>query len=114
MPKEVEIGRQATVKVDAYSSVQTRFRANSKLTTAHRTLVDNPAFDAGADAALCQYAADLSDQAVDLNSAASVGFRLRGAVDFLYTMKTFAELPKKRERQPNPDTLQPTEPFRRP
>ena len=101
-------------KITVFSGPQERFRASIKTVSAHVEMVDSAPFNLGSDVALSQYAADLADEAVDLNSAASVGFRLRGAADYLFKLKTLAETPRERPERTNPDALKPTGPYRRP
>ena len=112
--KPVEIGGERVIKLDIFSEPHTRFLADGKKSAAHQALVDNPAFDVGTTTALAQYAYDLASEATDLNTAASVGFRLRGAVNFLTRFKTLGERPREKTQIRNTGGLIPTEPPRRP
>jgi hypothetical protein len=97
-----------------FSSIRERFQGNDANVRAHHDLVDSPAFDRGADAALADFTAEVALNIVDMNSAAAAGYRIRGAVDFLRRFKTFAEVPPPQQPQALPGALIPTDPPRRP
>lgn len=77
-----------------FSSPRERFQAKESNLKAHQDMVDGADFDAGADAALADYVTFVGDNVTDMNSAASAGFRIKGAVEFLRRFKTLGELPK--------------------
>lgn len=113
MSKTQQVGPTSKSEITQFSSPQARFHNEPKFIKEHQDLVDSPAFDRGADAAMSQYVATLSEQANDPNGAMGVGFQLRGAVNFLRQFKTLAEQPKPLAAKRDPSSLQPTEPQRR-
>lgn len=113
MPKEQHVGPETKAELTPFASPIERFQGNTKFIKAHQDLIDDPAFDVGADAALCQFVTQLCDSVVDLNSAASAGYQVRGAVKYLRQLKTLAETPKPQPKQPDQSVLRPTEPSRR-
>lgn len=60
----------------------------------HRALVDSEDFQRGVDFALLQYQLDLANQISDGNSAVGVGLRIKGAQEFLFTLRNLSEMPK--------------------
>ena len=110
----VEMGMSDGKKISIFDGPAARFRLSGKKMSGHHNLVDSESFDTSSDAAMCQFVADLAVEATDLNAAACVGFRLRGAVEFLERFKTLGEMPKAPKRPDNLDNLRSTEPYRRP
>jgi hypothetical protein len=72
-------------------SPKTRFQAVNGHISAHRSMIELPAFDRAADAAMLEYSAFTTQQNVDGNSAMATGFKLQGAREFLAVFKTLAE-----------------------
>lgn len=72
-------------------SPRARFQSATGNITAHRSLIELPAFERGTDAALLEYAAKLSMQNLTGNDAMASGFKLQGAMEFLMFLKTLAE-----------------------
>lgn len=75
-------------------SPRTRFQAVNGHIQAHRSMIELPAFDRGADAALIEYAATLSKSVATGNEAMANGFKIQGAMEFLQFFKTIAEQPQ--------------------
>ena len=70
-----------------------RFQSNKRAIEDHRRMIEQPAFDAGADFALMEYQRTLSQQAVSFNDAAANHFKISGALEFLQTLRNLAEMP---------------------
>jgi hypothetical protein len=110
----VQTGTEIKLPITPFSSPKERFQSDAARIKFHQDLVDKDAFDVSTDAALAEFVTNIGRQASDPNRAMSVGFQLRGAIDFLHELKTLAEQPKPKAKAPNPDNLEPTDPFRRP
>lgn len=86
-------------------SPRARFQSIANNITQHRSLIEQPAFDRGADAALLEYAAALSRSNSNGNEAMASGFKLQGAMEFLMMFKTIAEQAPIMSRPKDPDNL---------
>lgn len=82
-----------------------RFMQSGDNVSKHRDLVDSGEFQRAADFGMLQYCAYLATQVTDFNSAASIGFQLRGAHDFLLTMRNISEAPPPLPARANSDNL---------
>ena len=92
-----------------HSGPAERFRYDDRDVLQFRQLTDTQVFNKGAEAAFAQYCVELADYATDLNTAAAVGFRLRGASEILAMIKTLCEPPKAKPEMPSFGTLKPTD-----
>lgn len=86
-------------------SPRARYQAGLGNLTAHKSLLEITAFDRAVDFALMQYVSDLSEQAAQAADAVSVGYRLKGAKEFISVLKTLAAQPKQTTRTPITDNL---------
>lgn len=117
MPKAAtvqHVGPESKAELTPYSSPRQRFHGDTKVISDHQELIDEPAFDRGADASLVEFMTNLAETVIDLNTAASAGYQLRGAVRYLRQFKTLAETPKAAEKTQDMSALRPTDPIRRP
>lgn len=106
-------GADATQTADVNASPKVRFIANGKAVRAHRDMVDSDEFHYSCDYALLQYIHDLAPRCNDLPSSSAVGYQLRGAIDFVSTLKRLGEIERVPKRQMDGGALMPTEPARR-
>jgi hypothetical protein len=73
-----------------------RFQAHDGNVAAHQRLFTSLEFELSADAAMLEYADQLTRmRAGDGNAAAAAGFKLAGAMEFLNVLKDLAEKPPK-------------------
>lgn len=72
---------------------QQRFQANKGRIEEHRRLIEQDAFESGADFAIMEYQRLLSQQATTFNDAAASHFKITGALEFLQTFRLLAEMP---------------------
>lgn len=84
-----------------------RFVTGPALVTAHRKLWEDPQLQMSLDFAMLQYQASLTENMpTDTVSAASVGLRMKGAMEFLTVFRLLAEtpnLPAKADNRSNLD-----------
>lgn len=74
-------------------SPKQRFQETVAHITAHRDLIQSPAFTRAADLALLQYQGQLCLESGDLNTAAAKHLRMQGALEFLQTFRMLSESP---------------------
>ena len=90
-------------------SPRARFQATSGNITAHKSLLELPAFDRATDFAMLQLSSDLSANVLTMQDAAANGYRLEGAKLYLSCLKTLAAQPQASKRTPVADNLIPTD-----
>jgi hypothetical protein len=78
-----------------------RFQNSGDNVSRHRDMIDSTEFQRAADFGMLQYAAYLGSQVSDGNSAMAVGFQLKGAHDFLMTLRNISEAPALPARIPS-------------
>lgn len=77
-------------------SPKQRFQLAQGSIAAHQSMVKSLAFEAGTDAAMNEYTDQLSRlRSGDMNAAATAGFKLAGAIEFLTVLKELADKPPK-------------------
>lgn len=86
-------------------SPKQRFMTDTKSVSAHRDLVSTTAFEAGSHFAMLEYMSQLAQRANDGNTAAAMGLKLQGALEFLQTMKMLGETPRLAPAQRSNDNL---------
>ena len=70
-----------------------RFQQSKNAVEAHRRLIEQQAFDIGADFALMEYQRILSQSSTTFNDAAANHFKVTGAQEFLQTFRNLGEMP---------------------
>lgn len=84
-----------------------KFQSSSLLTQSHQKLVASAEFEVSVDAAMLEYADQLSRMRTgDVNMAAAAGFKLAGAYEFLTVLKDLGSRPPA-PTKPVPDNLEP-------
>lgn len=78
-----------------------RFAESGDNLRKHRDLVDSKEFQRGTDFAILEYATHLASSVSDANSALRAGFALAGAIDYVLTLKTLADVPKPLAQAPS-------------
>lgn len=79
----------------ANPSPRHRFQESANNVSLHRKMVDSHEFQRATDFAMLEYSASLSTQTVDFQGGAANHFKLRGALEFLQTLRVLAEAPPK-------------------
>lgn len=82
-----------------------RFMTDLKSVSAHRDLIATTAFESGSHFAMLEYMAQLAQRANDGNTAAAMGLKLQGALEFLGIMRNLGEVPKFPAPAPRTDNL---------
>lgn len=72
-------------------SFREQFRETANHITAHRDLVDSPAYTRAVHFGLLEFQSFLSGQVRDGNSSVAVGYKLQGAFELLSIMRNLAE-----------------------
>ena len=75
------------------ASSKHRFQLSGTRISDHRAMVHSDIFQTSTDAAMAHFVAIASMQMTDVNGAAACGLKIRGAHEFLDTLKTLAEAP---------------------
>ena len=75
----------------AMAGSKARFMSSPDNISKHRALVDSREFQRGVDFALLEYQDQLMDGVGDGNTAATVGFKLRGVHEFLRVFRLLSE-----------------------
>ena len=84
-----------------------RFQQGQGSIVNHNALVQSPQFETSTDAAMLEYADQLSRMRTgDVNMAAAAGFKLAGAYEFLTVLKDLGSRPSAPSK-PVPDNLEP-------
>jgi hypothetical protein len=73
---------------------KTRFQGINGAIAGHKAMLDRSSFDMGTDYAMLQFCARLTGMVADCNTAMAAGFMLRGAQEYLSTLKLLAETPQ--------------------
>lgn len=85
------MAQDQTTRPNTNPTPKARFQSEVGNVTAHRSMMELPAFARGIDAALLEYQKLLSEQVVDGNTGMSAGFRAQGALEVMSVLKTLSE-----------------------
>jgi hypothetical protein len=86
-------------------SPKQRFMTDTKSVSAHRDMVASGTFEAGSHFAMLEYMSQLAQRANDGNTAAAMGLKLQGALEFLQIMRMLGETPRMLVQAPKNDNL---------